>query len=197
MEGYLKLSRIDLEIKLSTQHVRVSQIINLAMLAGPFIFIILTFIIFLKNKSLYIENTHNQDTIYLLIYVLIFLAVVIYSIFILYPRFFFKPDNLKKRLSRPFYDQTRKKIEDPITKLFILERILMISRLAMLEGVSLFGIVILFLAVSEGYMSTQSHLWFLLTPWFIQTAFVFINFPSKSRILDKIENCFLSSLRGY
>ena len=90
-----------------------------------------------------------------------------------------------------------KEITDPVIKLITIERIYMIIRLAMLEGVSLFAMVILFLAVSNGELQSKPLLWLLVIPLIIQTLFTFKNYISKSSYIDRIENDILGSVNGF
>ena len=94
-------------------------------------------------------------------------------------------------------DQKRNEIEDPVQKLFFLDRTLMVIQLALLEGVSILGMVVLFVSVMMGYIYTHSLLWLLVVPWLFQAIYTIQNFLSKEKYLDRIENNFLIPLRSY
>lgn len=196
MNDYLNLFRYDIKNKLSDGQLMVSRIISLAIAVGPVIFLLVILIIYLRNKHNLIDY-EASDFINLLIYVFIIIAIGAYGAFLFIPQFFSKPEYLRKRFSKPILDQKRNEIKDPIQKLFFLDRTLMVIQLALLEGVSIFGMVVLFVSVVTGYIYTHSLLWLLILPWLFQAIYTVQNFISKEKYLDRIENNFLIPLRNY
>lgn len=196
MNDYLNLSRYDIENKLSSGQLIVSRIIGLAITAGPFIFLLVIFLLYFKNEPT-ATDYEASDFITILIYVFIVIAIGTYGAFLFIPQFFLKAEYLHKRFSKPMLDQKRNEIEDPVQKLFFLDRTLMVIQLALLEGVSILGMVVLFVSVMMGYIYTHSLLWLLVVPWLFQAIYTIQNFLSKEKYLDRIENNFLIPLRSY
>ena len=193
MVEYQSVTRMDIESKLTPNFLLSSKIISSAMVVGPFLFFLI--ILFLNTTSTKSEFQYNQiETINSLLYVILALSFFVYSMFLLIPKIILKKEYLHNRLSKGFYDQNRKKIDDPVIKLINFDRIYMIIRLAMLEGISLFGIVILFLAESDGQLNNEPKLWLLIIPLLIQAYFTFTNYISKNKYVDRIENQILASL---
>ncbi|MBU2506940.1 MAG: hypothetical protein KJ799_09475, partial [Bacteroidetes bacterium] len=85
-----------------------------------------------------------------LVFEFLFIAVGVYSGFLIFPKIFLKKGNINKHLAVVFMDQNNQILEDPVLKLIGLDRTMMIIRLAMLEGVTLFALVILIKSVLEG-----------------------------------------------
>ena len=98
-------------------------------------------------------------------------------------------------MSRDMYDQKRKLIDNPIEKLIGFDRIYMIMRLAMLEGISLFGIVVLFQAVTNGIIDDIPLLWLWIVPSFVLAIFAFKNYLRKESYVERIENQILIKLK--
>ncbi len=81
---------------------------------------------------------------------------------------------------------------DPGLELVFLDRTMMIMRLAMLEGLSLFALVILMISVLNGPIYTYGNFWFLVLPWVIQTIYILINYLSPEKYTERIMNNFVN-----
>ena len=60
----------------------------------------------------------------------------------------------------------------------------LIVRLAMLEGAAVFGLTACLLGVMRGVLPGESVYWFNLVPIAVLFAYSFVNFPSKTKILN-------------
>ena len=121
----------------------VSRIISTAMVVGPTFFLLFIIVIHSKGQKSDISLNAISD-VNAFIYVLIALGLCVYASFLILPKFFLSHQNLKKWMSKDFRDPQGNNIDDPVMKLIMFDRMFMIIRLAMLEGISLFAIVILF-----------------------------------------------------
>ena len=95
------------------------------------------------------------------------------------------------------YDGEGNEIKKPISKLMVVFRSVMIIRLALLDGVALFGLVLLLLSASNGSLHERSIIWLALTPVVILLGFVFLTFPTKEKIVENIDTNILRKLRTY
>ena len=195
MTEYSGYSKTEIGAKISAQDVKATQIMNIAMVAGVILFTFL--IIFLSTKS--VDNPENTGidifVLSILIITLIIFALFSYLIVYFVPQFLFSSSKLEKRINQPFYDAQRNETNEPSLKLMQLFRIQMIIRLALLEFVSLFGLVLLFLSINQDYIDSHPMAWLLLTPALIQIVYTIKNYPTKDNIIEFIENNMLHKLR--
>ncbi|MEJ2546162.1 MAG: hypothetical protein P8Y99_19025 [Calditrichaceae bacterium] len=195
MEEFFNLSRTEIENNMSNEQLRVSQIISLSMVIGVTMFVIIILFSYFQNDTTVISQNVDTSTINILIIVLLIIALIIYSIFNLILKIIFTPQRIKERFSAPYDMYQDKKVTQPVLRLLIFHRIQMIIRMVMLEGVALYGIVILFLCVKDGIIYTNSNYWFLLSPSIIMIAYIAQNFPTKQKVAEQIEEDILKPIR--
>ncbi len=193
MKEYLSITKYDIEKKLSNELLRISRIISSAMVVGPTLFLFFIIFLYLKSDSL-AGDEYNALDINIFSTIVLVIAILNYTAFFIFPIFYLKPKNVLNRLSQ-IADQSRNKIDDPVIKLILFDRIYMIIRLAILEGVALFGMVILFQAVSGGQINENPNLWLWIIPIIVLGIFVLNNYISKDKYIERIENQFLSKLK--
>lgn len=195
MSEYQSISRMDIESKFTSNSLKVSRTISLTMFVGAFLFFIINLYLNLITKKP--EGLINSGTtLDIHIYTLLILGFIVYTVFIFAPKVFLSKKYLIKKLSNKMYDENKREITDPVIKLITIERIYMIIRLALLEGISLFAMVILFLAVSNGDIYSSSLLWLLVIPLIIQAVVTFKSYISKTNYIDRIVNDILSPVKG-
>ncbi len=194
MDEFQSITRFDIESKFSKQSLLVSRIISLAMIAGSSIFLCSIYFIYLKNQTTDLYPAPSQESS-LFVLVLLILAFIIYSVLAVLPKFFLNSKKLKTRMAGVFHDEKGNTINDPVLKLISFERTYMIIRLAMMEGISLFAMVILFLAVSQGEIYQNSAFWLLVIPLLIQVWFTFSNYFSKEHYINRIKTQILAPLK--
>ncbi len=193
MSEYQSITRMDIERKFTSNNLKISRVLSLSMVFGTFLF-------FLTDLYLYLISGTPDDllisesSITIHIYTLLVLGVIVYSLFIFAPKLFLNKKYLINKLTNKMYDENRREITDPVLKMITVERIYMIIRLALLEGISLFALVVLFLAVSNLEVHANPLLWLLVVPLIIQAGFTFKNYFSKDSYLDRIENEILAPL---
>jgi hypothetical protein len=196
MEKYQSISRFDIDDKLSVEQLRISRTICFAMVAGVLIFLLLILFLY-YTQEINNDLRINESYVFILKNIMPIIALIIYSVFLLFPGFFLKPENIRKRLAQVMYDQNRKKIDDPVEKLIIFDRLYMVLRMAMLEGVSLFGMVVLLQAVTNAYIKDNPILWLWILPFFILAVFGFKNYLHKDSYIERIENQILVKLNRF
>ena len=194
MEEFQSITRFYIESKLTNKMLSVPRIISSAMVLGAAIFSIIIFYLYSKNpnEDFVLPEVSQINT---LIYVLIALGLLVYSAFFYLPNFLLNPQYLKNRLTKGLKDNQGNAITDPIDKLLNIDLTFMIVRLAMLESIALFAMVILFLAASNGQLNFEPSLWLLLLPLVIQAAFTFNNYLPKIKYVDRIETKILAPLK--
>ncbi len=194
MDEFKNITRNDIEEKLTGEHLRINRIISLALCAGPLFFLLVIVFLYQKNLSSNVEI--SQDNIVEeMIIVLSVLAVGVYSFYFIFPNIFLKKANLVKQLSMPQMDKNNRLITDPVLKIIALDRTLMIIRLALLEGIALFSLVVLIQSLFIGVIYYNSNYWLLSIPVFIVIAVVFTNYFSKEKTVSRIESGILYKLQ--
>ena len=68
-----------------------------------------------------------------------------------------------------------------------LYKIQMIVRLALLESVSMLGLILLFVSTTNGAAGNRPGVWLLLTPAFTQIIYTYKTFPTKENIAEFID----------
>jgi hypothetical protein len=199
MKEYLKLTRYDLEHNLKAQEIISLQIISGAMVGGVLLLFLLSLFLFYNSSADSIElySPANDGLINILSAVLIILAIVLYTIFYLLPQFQCAPERLLNKLGKSFRDEKGNEIKEPVSKIMFVFRGQMVIRLALLEVVALFGLILLCLSAINGSLHVRSIIWLTSTPAVIFLYFVFSNFSSKERIIENIDNNILKKLRAY
>ncbi len=196
MEENVNLNRSELESILPIQEVRISQIINMAMMVGVIIFSLIIFYMHSLTSSdeFYYDSETNISP--LLSKIFIFIALINYSLLYIIPKFVFSPQVIKNKLSASVISNQGETLTDSISKLIYLNRTYMLIQIAILEGVALFGLVILFISIQEGLIYTNSYYWLLFTPTIIMIIYIIKNFPTKQKIAQQIEENILKPLRS-
>jgi hypothetical protein len=186
MNQFSGLTRIEIAQGLSAQEFNISRIICLAMLAGAlmFLFVILIFYQINLERTVEIPADYELDV---MIYLFLFLSVVGYYVFIILPNFFLKPANLRKRLAQLPDQQPGQTMESSLRLLISLDRVFMVIRLAVLDAISIFGLVILFLAVIDGTVYEDSRWWLLTLPLLIQAGITFRFYVSREQMVSRLE----------
>lgn len=187
MQDYQPVSRQEIERGLSPEHVKIMRLISLALIAGPLIF--LSMILYFYAQSAVSERpTMDFEFITTYIYVIIFITIISYTaVFVIFPKRFLKPESIKKKMTGFTLLHRDKTQDDKTIRLIIFDRVFMIFRLAPLEVVSLFGMMALFLSVTNGLLHEHAELWLLILPWLFQTYFTLAQYISKDKMIDRLE----------
>jgi len=194
MNAYKNITSREIEDKLNDGHMRINRIISLAILGGSFFFLVVVFS--LSNKNAAVETTTemngNPD-----IFLFVFLAMAFmgYSMFMVIPKLFLRKENLLKRLSNENADGEVSD-DNGALKLIGIDRTLLIIRLAQLEGITLLGLVFLFIGRGgQSIFENPVKLIFLL-PFFVMLIFVLNNCMTVEKTVMRIENNILNTLRN-
>ena len=195
MDAYKNITSRDIETKLNDGQMRINRIISLAILAGSFFFLFVIMILSQKNPSVETttETVGNPN-----IFLIVFLALgfIVYSTFMVFPKIFLRKDNLMKLLSVSSEDKIQDVIFDPVVKLIGIDRTLMIIRLAQLEGITLFGLVILMMNVGNKNVFANPTNWIFLLPLFFQLIYVLNNCITTEKTVSRIEVNILSAIKN-
>lgn len=189
----MSLNDYDLEKGVTDNKARILQIIYAAMLVGVGIFFLV--IIFLYNRGQVPESHYDEGMLDLFGLVLVMLCGGAYSIAYMLPQFLLKPDKLKVQLAGHMHSPDHKQIIDPVDKLLMILRQFLIARIALIEGPALFGLVFLFMSVTNGAIYTGSKYWFFAAPAVVLFGYILKNFPTKQQHIDSIKNYILNKIR--
>lgn len=184
MPEIMQLGRAEVQEGLRDQDLRTTQIIHIATVAGPVLF--LAVVIFLRSMPGALggagggaEMGPDLGLTLLPITGVIALAAIVAAVVV--PNLMLKPQVLAKRLEAA---------SSPVSTMVALHRTLDIIRLAILEGAALFGLVVLLLSVMGGYLDDNPVFWVGLAPLGILVLVGLVTFPSRtyltSFILDKM-----------
>lgn len=192
MENYNSLSRIEIEHAITPADLKVAQIIPLAMLFGSVIFLAVT--LFLNsNKPVSDYPIEYSKITQTLIYVVLVMAILIYSLIYFFPKIFLTADNLKNQLLN-FNSPNR---NSELAKALIgIDRQFLVVRNALFEGISLFSLVVIIIEITNSPFQVPDELWFLTIPVFIHGLYLTLNFPTKDRLVDRIAGEILSNLKS-
>jgi len=191
----VNISRFELEEKITSREVKTLQIVNIWMVGSVIIFLAVILLLFYKNSSDVASMSDNQYYSQILLISLIVIAILEYSLVYYLPKFQLTTGKLKIRLSSVFYDPKGKIKNEPVFTLLQIYRMLMIIRLAMLDGVAIFGLFVLYYAVSNNLIYSQPIYWISIIPLIIIVLFVYFYFPTKEKIIFYIEKNILDKLR--
>jgi hypothetical protein len=184
MDEYKYISRFDIEEKLTGQHFKINIIISSALLMGTFIFLLIVILMYHLKEG----GTPEQQSLELIDIMIIVFCVITLSVYLfvgLFPKIFLRRDNII-RLLKALSIQEQDKNDAPEIRLIGIDRTLMIIRLAMMESVTLFGSVILMLAVLDSVIYSNEALWFLALPFLVQLLFTINNYFSKEKAVERI-----------
>jgi len=186
MDHFSGITRIEIAQGLTAQEFNISRIISLALLAGALMFLLVILVFYQINVERAFEVPADYE-LDVFVYVLLFLSVVGYYVFIILPNFFLKPANLKKRIAQLPDQQPGQTVESSLRALISIDRVFMVIRLAVLDGISIFGLVILFLAVLDGTLYEDSRWWLLTLPLLIQAGITFRYYVSREQMIARLE----------
>ncbi len=167
---------------LDAASVRVSQIIFIGLGVGTFIFILVIFVIFLKQHEL----TYNEEMIQTIdILSLLNFLFVISSIGIgkvLYDRQF-SEQNLKRAVSKEFKDNEGKILDlSPPKKCIMIIRTASLVRLAIFEGAAFIGLAVTLQVVISGIGYIESSYYLNALSILPLLGYIILNFPNAERI---------------
>ena len=192
MENYNSLSKIEIENAITPSDLKVAQIIPLAMLFGSAIFLAVT--LFLNsNKPVSEYPIEYSEITQTLIYVVLVMAILIYSFIYFFPNIFLTADNLKNQLLNFSSPNSNSELAKALINI---DRQFLVLRNALFEGISLFSLVVVFIEMTNSSVQVPDELWFLATPVFIHGLYLTLNFPTKDRLVDRIAGEILSNLKS-
>ena len=192
MDEYKRVTIEQIEAGLVGEPLRMNRIMSLALVMGTTLFLAVVLYIYQKNLSSDIEISYNA--VDELIVVFLILALIIYPTFLIFPKIFLKGNKLEAKLLSSTLSLNNISTTDPVINIISLDRTMMIIRLAMLEGVALFGLVALMLCVNSGLIYHNDNYWLLVIPLFIQ-AIATSSFVSKEKIVSRIERDILFRIK--
>ena len=161
------------------------------MLSAPAIFPF--FILFMNaKKEPLIGQSENSEFLQMYVYMVIFLAVAVYSIILVFPKIFLTPSALKKKI---FVSNSIDKNTSTVMQLTGLDRSFMIIRYALLEAVALFSATGIFIVLTKSAYQLPENVWYLALPTLIHIVYILYDFPTKDKIIARIEKL-LSTIKN-
>jgi hypothetical protein len=192
MDPFKNLTRHDIEKVLTAEQLRITQIILFAMLMGS-ILLLVPINILNATKPAPLMPGGISDFGQMFMYVVFIYAVLAYAFIYFSTLLLLSPKALAKRIRAAGVFQDT---EQAAFFLVTMDRQFRIIKNAIFEGVSLLAIVGIFLELSSSEQQLPSDIWLLAIPVVIHTIYLILNFPSKEKIINDIENNILSRLRA-
>ena len=180
------LTREDIDRNLDPGRLRLAQILQFALTAGPVSFLgVVLLIRFTAGPAEAVADSPTR----LLLMVLGPLAVANYALAVFLDRLILAPDKLQARL--PAQD-------DPagwVGAMMNQHRTLLIIRMAVLEAASFYGLVIVLVGATDGSLAQQPSLWLGVLPTVIQLLFSVATFPSRSNLVQFLDQRMVKPLQ--
>ncbi len=187
MQSLANISRHELEAKISNSWIRTMQMLYIAMALALAVMITVVAVFYTLAKERPMpEEPVNSLSLQYMVLALIFVALLEYMLFIILP---------KMRLAMggtSLLSANLQNFTDRIPLLLSIYRSTAVIRLALLEGVAVFGLLIVLVAVTQFSIYTQSAYWLCLTPSVIFFAYIYLFFPTRERVIFYFENNFLN-----
>ncbi len=193
MDEYKKVTIDQIDAKLVGEPLRINRIISFALVMGTTLF--LAVVIFLYQDKLSSDVEVFPNVVDELIIVFLIFALIIYSMFLIFPKIFLKRDKLEDQLLFTTASPNNVAITDPVMNIINLDRTMMIIRLAMLEGITIFGLVALMLSVNSGIIYYNDNYWLLVVPLLIQIIATSLFVP-KEKTISRIERDILFRIKN-
>ena len=184
MEELLKLNREDIVRSLKPESLRSIQIIQLATIIGPvlFFFVCIALNAIAEGPA---SGEPEAEMLMLPILGLLFVGALIGAGVV--PKVILNPDGLAYRAANLS--------GDPLEWALALHRVVMLIRMSLFEMVSIFGLVIIILAVMGNRLGEYPVIWLAALPLLILVAYGLVGFPSKTSIAEFIDTRIIKPLR--
>lgn len=193
MEIFKSLSRYDIEQSLTADQVRITQIILVALFASTILFLIPISVIN-STKAYPIVTPGISDFAQLYMYFVIVFAAAAYIFIYFFPALFLTIPAITKRLQTAGAQENKRQAA---SYLINMDRQFRIIQNAILEGVSLFAIVGIFLELTQSEYQIAGDIWLLTIPIAIHAFILFSNFPTKENILNRIDKDILEKINPH
>ena len=193
MDEYKRVTIEQIKAKLVGEPLKIIRIMGLALVIGTTLFLAVVLFLYQKNLSSDVEISFNA--VDELIVVFLILTLIIYPTLLIFPKIFLKGNKLETKLLSSTTSLNNNAATDPVMQIISLDRTMTIIRLAMLEGIALFGLVALMLSVNSGLIYHNDNYWLLAFPLFIQILAT-SSFVSKEKIISRIERDILFRIKN-
>ncbi len=171
----------DIASKISDSSLRLYRIIFIALGTGVILFAVVCLVLYNINSSKPHLNNTNGDSFIILLYIMIGICAIQYSLIFLYPQLLYKK----------LFEQNKILLTDKDKKLDIeraigLIRSFKIVIIALLEGCAFFGLVVVLLAVMGFNIYSQPLYWIGYLPAIILVLYIIKNLPTKESLAEEI-----------
>ncbi len=179
------LTRVSFEEALTSDNLKITRIIQLALIAASLIFALAVVLVFLQHQDLRATPAELDNLKTLTIAHLVLLIFTIIG-----GRF------QSNRIFSPgsFSTATPETDSRALAQRCVgLQRTAILIRLASLEGASFFGLAICMIGATNGALATEYQYWINLSSVILFLVFGIATFPTKERLADWFEKNFSQS----
>ena len=180
MDIIKKMSLEKFQAEITVKDITPIQVITFALNAGAIVFLIVTLYLYFSNPNAPSEIPEGSSYLDLMLYIMLFVFIV--SIFT--SKIFSKRVLLGKMDSA--YENIDIKASTEKNSLLVFNTHHII-KLAILEGSTLFGLVVLLYAALNGMLNSFSPYWLGLLPLIYFLFISFTTFPTKEKIIEVLK----------
>jgi hypothetical protein len=176
------ITRAQFERALTPDALRMTQIIQLSLMAGSFLFVMIAGFLNLQSSGVPAHRS-DEDLFEIFTAISLVLTIVTFVVGQVVFRRIFSVDRLNRAGgSLPAEDLARECV--------ILHRLATLARLAILQAGSFFGVVVCIMGILNGLLVRDPKYWVNLLPVFVMLAFGAATFPSRERVVSTFEEMF-------
>jgi hypothetical protein len=195
MDELLKLYPEDVKQRIDPKQVRLAKVLCAALTLGPLVF--LAVVLFIPIGAIPMEQGDTElsrEVLWLMLGMLGILTLAEGVFLVFLPTFVLAPVRLLPRAKRAL-DPGKGQFKDPVAWMLSLHRLVLVMRAGILEGLSLFGVVVLFLARQTGFIQSDPLLWLSLVPLLILVVYQVATFPSSDSMAEFLTTRILKPLQ--
>jgi len=182
MNSLSEVSFIEFQKALTPEKVRSFRVIHLGLGLGVFGFSLVLLYLWFVQGADQSAVPSDVDLIVIMSGVHAVLAMTLGSLSVILYKKQFRSGRLKELAAAPLRTPEGEQVEDPVEKCLSLIRIASILRLAMLEAVALFGLIVCTIAVVNGVLPEHSMVALNAVSPAGFLLFVLASFPTAERI---------------
>lgn len=177
------VTRASLENAVRPNDLRITSIIQLALVASPLFFLLVIFLLITRSDG--VEGAGGENT-FLWLLTIVHLAMTVAAFLMGHFLAAFRAAQLRTGFDASGFDA------EALAQACVAQhRFMTILRLALMEGAAYFGLVVCLLAVNAGALPADGKYWINLVSTLLLVGYGLFTLPTKERIGDWFEKLYL------
>ncbi|NUN69717.1 MAG: hypothetical protein HUU02_08405 [Bacteroidetes bacterium] len=190
MTPFSQLSTNEFRISLSPEQLRTGQIIQLALVVAPVLYLLVN-LITAATRTMVPPEEVDVEYVQLLTGIAVgFLPVALIAGRLLYNSRFTEEELKKGEANIPMAEDGTLLKDSPAIRAVAVIRTAMLMQSALSEGAAMLGLVVLTIAAAGGYLLTIPWIWLNALPLTVHTVLILINFPTVDHLTAVYEQKF-------